>query len=80
LSGVKCHFRISEEESRLARRFAAMSRHGGGRAVQAITSVKFANSVVTQSGELTDREGAGFVVYQAQRQVQTLPISRVSII
>jgi len=41
LSGVKCHFRTSEEKRRLSRRFAPMPRQDCRDAVLAVTSVKF---------------------------------------
>jgi uncharacterized lipoprotein YajG len=69
-----------EEERRLARRLAAVAQHAACPVVKHITSIKFSDPVVAQSGELTNRESAGFVTDQTQRQIQSLSISRVPII
>jgi hypothetical protein len=77
---VERHLRISEEERRLARRFAAMTQHAARAIVKHVTSIKLANPIIAQPGELSNRESAGFVMYQTQRQIQALPVSRVPVI
>jgi hypothetical protein len=77
---MEADLRTAEEERRLPRRLAAVTQHAACPIVKHVTSIKFANPIVAQSGELTDREGPGFVMDQAQREVQALPIARVSII
>jgi hypothetical protein len=80
LRRVKSHFRISEEECRLARRLAAVPHHDGCRTLMAITSVELTDSIVAQARPLTDCVRTSFVSNQPQRQIQTLPVPRITVV
>jgi hypothetical protein len=77
---MEADLRAAKKERCLARRLAAMTQHDARVLAEAITAIKLADAIVAQSGELANRESAGFVANQPQRQIQTLPISRIAIV
>jgi hypothetical protein len=80
LRRLKIELGIPKEKAGLARRLTAMSEHVPRIVAQHVAAIQLADSIVAQARPLTNCERSGFVANQPQRQIQTLPVSRITVV